>query len=72
MTAMVEVFKTNVLNYALAAPLASALNDRFPLFKINFDLEDCDKILRVEGNEVCTTSIIELMRTKGFECELLN
>ena len=69
---MVEVFKTNVERRELAEQLVSSLRTRFPLSKINFDLEDCDKILRIEANEICNERIIELMKVKGFECEVLD
>ena len=68
---MVEVFKTNVQHRELAEQLASILRDRFALCKINFDLEDCDKILRVEGKKICVESIIEILSTHGLECEVL-
>jgi len=69
---MVEVFKTNVQRTELAKQMVSALNNHFPFFKVNFDLEDCDKILRVEGKEICTQTIVDLMRVKGIECEVLD
>jgi hypothetical protein len=69
---MVEVFKTNVSHKEIADQLISTLQTHFPFSKINFDLEDCDKILRVENREVCIKTIIELVNHKGFECEVLN
>jgi len=69
---MVEVFKTNVEQSQMAEQLISTLRIRFPFSKINFDLEDCDKILRIEGNQICIQTIIELMKRRGFECEVLN
>jgi hypothetical protein len=41
---MVEVFKTNVSSERHATSLISLLQMAFPHYKINFDLEDCDKI----------------------------
>jgi hypothetical protein len=46
---MIEVFKTNVEEAVQAEKLVDILLDHFPDNKINFDLHDCDKILRVEG-----------------------
>jgi hypothetical protein len=68
---MVEVFKTNVQHRELAEQLASILRGRFTFSKINFDLEDCDKILRVEDKQICVEVIIEILSTHGFECEVL-
>ena len=42
-------FKTNVQECELAHQLTQKLLLCFPHSKINFDLHDCDKILRVEG-----------------------
>ncbi len=69
---MVEVFKTNVERREMAEQLISTLRIRFPFSRINFDLEDCDKILRIEDTQICIKTIIELMNIRGFECEVLN
>jgi len=69
---MVEVFKTNVIHTEIAEQLLSALQIHLPSSKINFDLEDCDKILRVEDHQVCVKTIIELVHLSGFECEALS
>jgi len=68
---MVEVFKTNVQHRELAEQLASILRGQFDFSRINFDLEDCDKILRVEGTQVCVELIVEILSTFGLECEVL-
>ena len=68
---MVEVFKTNVQHRELAEQLASILRERLDFSRINFDLEDCDKILRVEGKQICVEMIIEILSTHGLECEVL-
>ena len=68
---MIEVFKTNVQHRELAEQLASILYERFAFSKINFDLEDCDKILRVEGKQICVENIIETLGTRGLQCEVL-
>ena len=68
---MVEVFKTNVLHKELADQLVSILHGRIDFCKVNFDLEDCDKILRVEGEQICVETIIEILNTHGLQCEVL-
>jgi len=68
---MVEVFKTNVQHRELADQLVSVLHGRIDFCKINFDLEDCDKILRVEGKQICVETIIEILNTHGLQCEVL-
>jgi hypothetical protein len=68
---MVEVFKTNVPHKSKSRELLCVLGEHFPGHKINFDLADCDKILRVEGNPVQPRQIIELVTSNGYTCEVL-
>lgn len=69
---MVEVFKTNVHKKGQSKVLLSFLSEAFPSFKINFDLSDCDKVLRVEGDHVEASSIMILVEDFGFKCEILD
>ncbi len=68
---MVEVFKTNIRYKRQAKLLLCRLSEQFPLLQINFDLEDCDKILRVEGENICQEEIAELVADNGYQCEVL-
>lgn len=68
---MVEVFKTNIQERKQAAFLFEMLARQFPLFKINFDLDDCDRILRVEGEEVSNQQIISIINKVGYQCQPL-
>ena len=69
---MVEVFKTDVQKKAQSKMLVCILSEAFPSFKINFDLSDCDKVLRVEGDTMETFRIIMLVKEYGFNCEVLD
>lgn len=70
----IEIFKTNVVRKHEAKILIDEMIVLFPGYKINFDLEDCDKILRVENTNgsVKTSSIINLLKSKHIKCEVLN
>lgn len=68
---MVEVFKTNVELEEQAVRLAGELSSQFPQTKINFDLDDCDKILRVEGKSFTSYKIIEALNLNGYHCQIL-
>ena len=46
---MVEVFRTNISSEIKAKQVLKILNSEFPNYKVDFDLEDCDNILRVEN-----------------------
>jgi len=69
---MVEAFKTNVQKKAQSKMLLCILSEAFPSFKINFDLSDCDKVLRVEGDNMEALRIMILVKEYGFTCEVLN
>ena len=69
---MVEVFKTNVQKKAQSKMLLCMLSEAFPSFKINFDLSDCDKVLRVEADNIEALRIMILVKAYGFKCELLD
>ena len=69
---MVEAFKTNVQKKAQNKMLLCILSDAFPSCKINFDLSDCDKVLRVEGDNMEALRIMILVKEYGFTCEILD
>jgi hypothetical protein len=68
---MVEIFKTNIEDNSIAENLIRDLNSHFPHSKINFDLDDCDKILRIESEIVIPEAVAEIVTCKGFICEVL-
>jgi hypothetical protein len=68
---MVEVFKTNVQEFSEAQKLVALLRRHFPDSKINFDLDDCDKVLRVEGSDLRIEKVMTLVMEKGFLCAVL-
>ena len=68
---MVEVFKTDVREAEHAERLIDLLYKYFPARKINFDLEDCDKILRIDSTVNFSSEVIETLRENGVWCEEL-
>jgi hypothetical protein len=70
---MVEVFKTNVDDRGHADMLIDEIHQTFIGHKANFDLEDCDKILRVKciTGLVQSSLIIDFLKRFGFEAEIL-
>ena len=69
---MVEIFKTNVYDVMEAEQIISLLNRHFPAFMINFDLHDCDKILRVKGDTIPVNEIVDIVSSNGFHCSVLD
>lgn len=59
---MVEVFKTNITKKRIAQEIRSYLSDIFPAYDINFDLNDCDNILRVEASLIDGKKVIESVK----------
>lgn len=68
---MVEVFKTNVQEVAFANQIVEQLLEHFPSYTVNFDLEDCDKILRIEGESIDTELICKLLEQANVKCCIL-
>ncbi len=68
---MVQVFKTNVQQPETAMQLTHYLLQLFPVKRVNFDLHDCDNILRVEGEEFSAGQIIAAVTASGYRAELL-
>lgn len=70
---MIEVFKTNVTDRDVANMLLDQIHLTFIGYQANFDLEDCDKILRVcfESGIVQPSLIISLLKYFKYEAEVL-
>lgn len=68
---MVEVFKTNVQEVAESRILTQKLLEHVQVAKISFDLEDCDKVLRIEGESFLADEIIDLVISAGYQCEVM-
>ena len=70
---MIEIFKTNVLLQKEARLIVDQLQSELVTAKINFDLEDCDKILRIERTEKINNQyIIIYLKQLGYYCEILD
>lgn len=70
---MIEVFKTNVNDEVQAKSLLRLIHMTFQDYQANFDLEDCDRILRVKNlsGEVDCYFIIGILRKSGWNAEIL-
>jgi hypothetical protein len=70
---MIEVFKTNVNDMALANMLIERIHYTFVDYAANFDLEDCDNILRVESRSelIQSSIIIDFLKPFGCNAEVL-
>ncbi len=70
---MIEVFKTNVNDKATATMLVAEIEKHFKGFLANFDLEDCDNILRINNPNglVCPSDIVNLLELYGYDASVL-
>ncbi len=70
---MIEAFITNVEKKKDSVFLKNELLKIFKNSEINFDLEDCDKILRIESfnHTVSSEDVISCIENNGFECKVL-
>jgi len=65
---MIYVFKTSVSTKRAVEQLKPLINKIIHEIAWNFDLEDCDKILRLDTCSNCSKSVVQLLQEKGFEC----
>jgi len=69
---MTEVFKTDVTNKGTAKILCLLIQHAFPGYLVNFDLDDCDRILRVVAdNCINDQGVIDILSDCGFNAEVL-
>ena len=68
----VLVFKTSVneeMDINKLRPVLNALTPPTDLW--NFDLEDCDNILRIETQNLTATAVLDSLHSLGYLCEEL-
>lgn len=68
---MIFVFKTSVKTNSRVQQLRPYIDEILPAAKWNFDLGDCDSILRIESDENIVLQITILLNIHTFNCEEL-
>ncbi|WP_298489319.1 hypothetical protein [uncultured Maribacter sp.] len=68
---MVFIFKTNVQTKNQIQSLKLELDSLFSETHWNFDLEDCDNILRVESEYYIQETVIKLLENNNLYCKEL-
>jgi hypothetical protein len=69
---MIYVFKTSVKSKSQVKKLKPHINKVLPSERWNFDLEDCDKILRINSeDDNIGLRIVDLLKGHRFDCEEL-
>jgi hypothetical protein len=65
------VFKTNVSSKKKVSRVSPILKSVPTIKQWNFDLEDCDKVLRVVATSLKPGFVESLLLTAGFDCQEL-
>jgi hypothetical protein len=68
----VLIFKTNVSNKRKVSKVKPLLASVNAIKQWNFDLEDCDKVLRIESIGLNTRYVESLLQNAGFDCRELD
>jgi hypothetical protein len=68
---MIYIFKTSVKTKTQAKKLKPHIDRILSDAKWNFDLHDCDKVLRIDSEENIVVKITELLNNHKFCCEEL-
>ncbi|WP_067151456.1 hypothetical protein [Pseudotamlana agarivorans] len=70
---MIEVYKTNILKKKQAKETKKQIKNKFPNYCVDFDLDDCDHILRIDTyNEALdNAAIINIVQKQDFDIEIL-
>lgn len=70
---MIRIFKTSIDSITDAKRVRDALeNLSLNPNELNFDLEDCDRILRIVNTSISSNCIINTVKKIGFSCEELH
>ena len=67
----VKIFSTDIENRTQVIYISATICSLFPHSIVTVDLEDCDKVLRVEGNIPTNECIINLLSKLGVRIEVL-
>ncbi|CAM4419020.1 hypothetical protein SAMN06265348_12218 [Pedobacter westerhofensis] len=65
------IFKTSVVTQKQVLQLKPLLKALPLIAEHNFDLDDCDNILRIVSTELKPHIICDLLNTEGYSCEPL-
>jgi hypothetical protein len=63
----VFVYKSNVTSNKIAERIILGINKIFPTIRTNFDLEDIDKIYRLEATQLEKKEIEKYIRNQNIE-----
>ncbi|MHB8208472.1 hypothetical protein [Mucilaginibacter sp.] len=62
------VFGTNVADLKAVSKVKPLLTAMPAIEDWNFDLDDCDHVLRIVSNDLCPRKVESTLQTAGFDC----
>lgn len=65
------VFKTNIEDAVQVRKLSPHLKNIEGILKWNVDLHDCDKVLRIESDNLSAHSVVAILEHAGYHCSEL-
>ena len=65
------VLKTNISSKKQVKTVAPLLNGQESISRWNIDLNDIDKVLRIEASDIELDEVVQLIQEAGFYCEEL-
>ena len=69
---MVEVFQTDVSTPTQATKALMLLRPHFPCARLTIDLEDCDRVLRIEAEHVSISLVVSVLAEGGIHSQVLS
>lgn len=69
---MIKIFRTDVQTEFQVTEIINVLLSEFHNFNISIDLEDWEKILRVQGNGFNGKDVERIVQSQGYQCEELS
>ena len=66
----IEVFATNIQNELEGASIMKELHVEYPDLKVDVDLEDIDRVLRIEGY-FNLDIVMKIITSKKHTCEIM-
>lgn len=70
---LIEIFKTDIDCPIQAKKIVEQIHNTFTTYKANFDLEDCDRILRVVVDDhIAVTNFIDWLKGQGCNATIFN
>ena len=67
----VLILKTNIRYKKQLKTVAPILDGQNNISRWNIDLNDIDKVLRIESNDLEMEEVVQLIQEAGFHCEEL-